>query len=142
MCSHTSASGVLQPLNHTPYVAGITILRPGQRWKALVLALVAAGVLLGGGVAVGYASSRSKATTGQQPAAQTQKQSTAIQLPVPESAAARQLLADPTTPGETGGVGQWDVAAGEVGGAFIDTHAASQHSFLCRRQQDRQFLLY
>lgn len=80
--------------------AGLAILKPGQQWKAVVLVLVVGVTILAGGALVGYASGRNKAS----PAAasdsqQQQQQLIGVQLPFPDSAAARQLLADPATPG-------------------------------------------
>jgi hypothetical protein len=82
---------------------GINILKPGQRWKAVLLVLATCTALLACGGLIGYASSRNKTRqSGTLAAADTkqqQQQMTAVQLPFPDSAAARQLLADPAIPG-------------------------------------------
>lgn len=90
--------------------AGIkTLLRPGHRWKAVLLVVLACAGLLAGGLLIGYATGRKKAAAGQQSVGQLEAGSMKLQqqlmhagqLPFPGSAAAVQLLADPSVPGES-----------------------------------------
>jgi hypothetical protein len=88
--------------------------------------LAACAIILAGGVLVGFASGRSKAHAGQQQrAAGSQQQLNATQLPLPNSAAAQQLLADPLTPGG-------DVSYDTAAGGLVDTtsHASIAHALL------------
>jgi hypothetical protein len=61
--------------------------------------LVVGVTILAGGALVGYASGRNKASPATASDSQQQQQLNGVQLPFPDSAAARQLLADPATPG-------------------------------------------
>lgn len=93
--------------HHTPQSTGIAILQqPGSRWKVVVLVLVCCSAVLAGGIAVGFASGKGKRNHAQGQAAaagdSTQQQQQLVklaQLPLPDSAAASQLRADPALPG-------------------------------------------
>lgn len=73
----------------------------------MLLVLAACAVILAGGVLVGYASGRSRALARQKAdgagadKAVVNQQLDLEQLPLPDSAAVQQWLAQPSTPGDT-----------------------------------------
>lgn len=79
-----------------------SLLKPKQRWKAVLLLVVACSAILAVTVGIGYASGRSKRAAALQAAGDSQQQQTrAGLLPFPGSTGALQLLSDPNLPGKS-----------------------------------------
>lgn len=102
-CSHcTECQSLIPWATSLCLSAGVrSLLKPKQRWKAVLLVVVACTAILAVTVGIGYASGRSKRAPALHAAGDSQQQQTrAGLLPFPGSTAALQLLSDPNLPGE------------------------------------------